>query len=462
MLVRVAFKNVNLFKYSNTLHFFSTNSGYEALKGRLEEIIPVKKEEVKELKSKFGHVSLGEITIEQAYGGMRGVKCLVTETSVLDPLEGIRYRGYSLPELLNKLPKAKGSAQPLPESVFWLLLTGEIPSFSQAEALSKEFASRADLPAHIVQLLNNIPADLHPMSQLSAAVTAMNSESKFAKAYAKGLKKSEYWRYVLDDSIDLISKLPVAAAMIYRNVFKDGKIKAVDYSEDYAQNFASLLGFDDPGFTDMLRLYLVIHADHEGGNVSAHTTHLVGSALSDPYLAYAAGLNGLAGPLHGLANQQVLLWLEKFKKLLGDSPITKEKVSEIVLKLLESENVIPGYGHAVLRRTDPRYLCQREFAQKHLPDYSNFKLVSILYEVVPDILERQGKARNPWPNVDAHSGILLQHYGLTEPNFYTVLFGVSRSLGTLASLVWDRALGLPLERPKSLSTEKLKYLVTNS
>lgn len=201
-----------------------------------------------------------------------------------------------------------------------------------------------------------------------------------------------------------------------------------------------------------------VYSDHEGGNVSAHATHLVGSALSDPYLSFAAGMNGLAGPLHGLANQEVLIWLTKVREQVGDD-CTEEQMKEFVWNTLKSGQVVPGYGHAVLRKTDPRYTCQREFALKKLPNDPMFNLVSKVYKVTPDVLLAQGKAANPWPNVDAHSGVLLQYYGMTEMNYYTVLFGVSRALGVMASLVWDRALGLPIERPKSFDTPGLKKMV---
>jgi citrate synthase len=219
-----------------------------------------------------------------------------------------------------------------------------------------------------------------------------------------------------------------------------------------------MMGIEQKQFKELMRLYLTIHADHEGGNVSAHTTHLVGSALSDPYLCLAAGMNGLAGPLHGLANQEVVRWIMDLKSSLGDTP-EREEIEKYVWDTLESGQVIPGYGHAVLRRTDPRYTAQREFALKHLPDDDNFKIVQTLFEVVPEILQKQGKAKNPWPNVDAHSGCLLVHYGVSEFDYYTVLFGVSRAMGVLASLVWDRAQMLPLERPKSVTTEWIKQEV---
>lgn len=341
----------------------------------------------------------------------------------------------------------------MPEGLFWLLATGEVPSNEQVKAISKEWANRSAIPAFVEELLDSLPVTLHPMTQFSIAVNALQHDSSFAKAYQSGIGKTQYWEYVYEDSMDLIAKLPVVAARIYRNVFKDGKVGEVDAKKDWSHNYASLLGFgDNQQFVELMRLYLTIHSDHEGGNVSAHTTHLVGSALSDPYLSFSAGLNGLAGPLHGLANQEVLRFILKMKDDIGLNS-TDEDVKEYLWKHLNGGQVIPGYGHAVLRKTDPRYTCQREFALKHLPTDPLFKLVSQLYNIVPNVLTEQGKTKNPWPNVDAHSGVLLQYYGLTEQDYYTVMFGVSRALGVLAQLIWDRALGLPIERPKSLTTD---------
>jgi len=414
---------------------------------------------VKAFRKEHGNTKVGEITVDMMYGGMRGMKGLVTETSVLDADEGIRFRGYTIPECQELLPKAPGGAEPLPEGLFWLLVTGEIPTEAQVKGLSEDWASRAELPSHVVTMLNNFPSNLHPMAQLIAACAAMNSESKFAQAYSDGVHKSKYWETNFEDSMDLIAKLPVVAATIYNNLYRDGAPPCpIDTSKDWSYNFSEMIGYKDPMFTELMRLYLTIHTDHEGGNVSAHTTHLVGSALSDPYLSFSAGMCGLAGPLHGLANQEVLVFMNKVVEQVG-LDATDDQMKEFVWSLLKSGQVVPGYGHAVLRKTDPRYTCQREFALKHLPDDKLFKLVAQLYMLVPPILLETGKVKNPWPNVDAHSGVLLQHYGMKEMSYYTVLFGISRALGVTASLVWDRALGLPLERPKSMSTPGLKKLV---
>jgi citrate synthase len=285
---------------------------------------------------------------------------------------------------------------------------------------------------------------------------ALQTESVFAKKYAAGMSKKDYWEATFDDSMDLIARLPRVAAYIYRRKYKFGEHIQPNGLLDWAGNFAHMLGFEDDSFKELMRLYMTIHADHEGGNVSAHTTHLVGSALSDPYLSFAAGMNGLAGPLHGLANQEVIKWILELREELKTELPTKDQIAEYVKRTLSEGKVVPGYGHAVLRKTDPRFTAQMEFGKKHLADDSLVQTVWNIYETVPPILQSLGKIKNPWPNVDAHSGALLVHYGLVEYEFYTVLFGVSRALGVLASLCWDRALGFPLERPKSVTTELVK------
>lgn len=448
-------KSLNTISSSN----YTTSSDSSVnLKEVLAKKIPAHNKKVAEFRREHGSTVVQQTTIDMIYGGMRSMKAMVTETSVLDAEEGIRFRGYTIPECQEKLPKSPKGEQPLPEAIWWLLTTGDIPNSKQVQAISKEWAARADLPEHVVQLLSNFPTNLHPMSQFTAAIAALQSESKFAQAYSNGVHKSTYWEYTFEDSMNLLAKLPTIAAMIYRNLYRDGSsVGLIDSNKDWSANFAAMLGYEDPLFVELLRLYLVIHSDHEGGNVSAHTSHLVGSALSDAYLSFAAAMAGLAGPLHGLANQEVLLFLNKLLESVGNK-YTEKSLREWICNHLKSGQVVPGYGHAVLRKTDPRYTCQREFALKYLPNDELFKLVSAIYKVTPDILLEQGKAKNPWPNVDAHSGVLLQHFGMKEMNYYTVLFGVSRALGCLSQLIWARGMGLPLERPKSHSTDGLMKL----
>uniref|UniRef100_A0A915BMG6 Citrate synthase n=1 Tax=Parascaris univalens TaxID=6257 RepID=A0A915BMG6_PARUN len=434
----------------------STAVGHSTdLKEVLSKKIPAHNEKVATFRKEFGSTPLQQITVDMIYGGMRTVKGMVTETSVLDPEEGIRFRGYSIPQCQKLLPHAPGGEEPLPEGIWWLLCTGDIPTEAQTTAISREWASRGELPAYVVELLSLFPSNLHPMAQFVTGISALSSESTFATAYRHGAHKSTYWEFVYEDAMNLLAKLPTLAAHIYRNLYREAApVPSLDLDNDWSSNFTAMLNYDDPQFTELMRLYLTIHCDHEGGNVSAHTCHLVGSALADPYLAFSAAMAGLAGPLHGLANQEVLIFLWKIKKDLGHTYTHKDLRNWLWDHLLSGQ-VVPGYGHAVLRKTDPRYDCQRQFALKHLPNNEMFQLVEALYKVAPDILMEHGKAKNPWPNVDAHSGVLLQHYGMTEMSFYTVLFGVSRALGCLSQLIWARAMGLPIERPKSHSTDAL-------
>jgi citrate synthase len=403
-----------------------------------------------------GNKVIGEVTLSQIYQGMRGMTGLVTETSLLDANEGIRFRGYSIPELKDKLPKAKGGNEPLPEALFHLMLLGELPSQEEAELITSTLQRRSHVPNYVFDTIESLPITSHPMTMFVVGIMALQNGSHFAKAYGEGMNKKDYWDATFDDALDLIARLPRIAAYIYRRKYKNGQHIEPNGLLDWAGNFAHMMGYNDGGFKELMRLYMTIHADHEGGNVSAHTTHLVGSALSDPFLSFAAGMNGLAGPLHGLANQEVIKWIFEMREILGVDLPSKEQIADYVKKTLAEGKVVPGYGHAVLRKTDPRFTAQMEFGKKHMPDDALVQTVWRIYETVPEILNSLGKVKNPWPNVDAHSGALLVHYGMVEYEFYTVLFGVSRALGVLASICWDRALGMPLERPKSVTTELVK------
>jgi citrate synthase len=387
---------------------------------------------------------------------MRGITGLVTETSLLDAQEGIRFRGYSIPELQASLPKAPGGGEPLPEGLFHLMLLGELPTQEESETITNIWQRRSHVPNHVFATIDALPITTHPMTMFVTGVMALQTESNFAKAYATGINKKDYWSPVFEDTMDLIARLPRIAAYIYRRKYKNNEHIHPNGLLDWAGNLAHMMGYNDESFKELMRLYMTIHADHEGGNVSAHTTHLVGSALSDPYLSYAAGMNGLAGPLHGLANQEVIKWIFEMQESLGTDAPTSEQIANYVQATLSAGKVVPGYGHAVLRKTDPRFTAQMEFGKKHMPDDKLLNTVWNIYETVPPILQSLGKVKNPWPNVDAHSGALLVHYGMVENEFYTVLFAVSRALGVLSSLCWDRALGFPLERPKSVTTDSVK------
>lgn len=441
--------------------FFRRYASSEAdLKTTLKEVIPAKRELLKQVKDQSEN-QIGDVKVGNVLGGMRGLKSMLWEGSVLDPEEGIRFHGRTIKDCQKELPKGTTGTEMLPEAMFWLLLTGQVPSTSQIRAFSKELAEKSHLSKDTLNVIRSFPRDMHPMTQLSIAVAALNTESKFAKAYEKGVNKAELWEPTFDDSIDLLAKIPRVAALVFRpNDIDTVGTQALDGAQDWSYNFAELLGKggkENSDFHDLLRLYLALHGDHEGGNVSAHATHLVGSALSDPFLSYSAGLLGLAGPLHGLAAQEVLRWILAMQDKIG-TKFTDQDVSTYLWDTLKSGRVVPGYGHGVLRKPDPRFEALMDFADTRPDVLANpvFQLVKKNSEIAPGVLTEHGKTKNPHPNVDAASGVLFHHYGFHQPLYYTVTFGVSRALGPLAQLVWDRALGLPIERPKSINLLGLK------
>jgi citrate synthase len=434
----------------------------DPLKQLFQEKSQAQAKEVKELLKEHGNKKIDEVLIEQVYGGMRDITSMLWEPSLLDAEEGIRFRGFTIPELREKLPKAPGGNEPLPEGLFWLMLVGEIPTAENVKWLTDSWNRRSNVPDHVFKAIDILPIDTHPMTQFSIAIMAMQNTSVFAQRYMTGMNKGEYWDATYEDTMNILARLPRIAAYIFRRVYRNGEHILPDISLDWGANFAHMLGFDDAGFKEYLRLFLTLHADHEGGNASAHTTHLVGSTLSDPYLSFSAAMNALAGPLHGLANQEVVRWIQRMTETLGTTKPSREQISEYVKSTLASGRVVPGYGHAVLRKPDPRFMAQRQFAEDNIADSDLVKTVWKVFDVVPPILSSLGKVKNPWPNVDAHSGAILVHYGVKEYNYYTVLFGVSRGLGVLAAQCWSRALGLPLERPKSVTTEWIKEFISKA
>lgn len=425
-----------------------------SLKEKMENIVENWRETYKEVISNYGDVAIDSIKVSQVLGGMRDVPALVCETSFVDPYEGIKFRGYKISEVLEKLPKPKGANYPYALGIWYLLLTGEIPNESDVIELEEYIKTKQKLPQYVIEILRNIPSNTHPMTQFSIAILSMQRESIFTKEL-HNLSKSDYWKPMLDDSLNLIARAPIIAAYIYRRTYRDDVFINPNKDLDWAANFAYMLNpYDDyilnNDFADLMRLYLILHSDHEGGNVSAHTCFNVSSALSDIYYSVSAGLNGLAGPLHGSASSDSLKWILSILSFYNRLP-SEEELYNYVNSYLDAGKIIPGFGHAVLKVTDPRYLALKDFVEKYHLDSNIFRLIKMLYKVVPEVLSSRGKVRDPYPNVDGHSGAMLYHYNIKETEFYTVVFGVSRVLGMTAQVIWARAVNYPIERPKSLT-----------
>jgi citrate synthase len=419
------------------------------------------KERMTRLIKENGAFSVADVTVEQIYTGIRGVPIQVSDVSYVLPNEGLQIRGYTVQQVLDLLPKADHGDFPLAGGLYYLLMTGDMPTKQEAMEVEIEWKVRSNVPEHVFKSLQPMPAYTHPMTLFSQAILALQSESVFARRFYYGIDKKDYWGFYLEDSLNLTAKLPTIVANIYNLKYRGGIFVQPNPKLDWSANFAYMIGKNDRDYQDLMRLFVVLHSDHEGANVSAHASHLVGSALSDIYLSCAAGMEGLAGPLHGLANQECLRWLQDVISYFDGLP-TEEELREYLVNYLKSGRVIPGYGHAVLRVTDPRFIAQYEFAQKYMPDYELFQLVDMVYHNLPDILRDTNKVKNPWPNVDAINGTLQSYFGVTESDFYTVLFGFSRILGISTQVTWSRAMGKPLERPKSLTTDVLEEMVVKS
>lgn len=417
------------------------------LKEKLEKIIPGMRDDIRTFLQEHGDKEVCTVNLKQVYGGMRGVRAMVCDTSVVPPDKGLIIRGIPLKDLFEKMP----------EEIFWLLCTGELPNAAELKDLQAEFNKSAGVPGYVWKVLEAMPKDSHPMCMLDTGILAMEGESKFRARYTDGMRKDDYWVPMLEDCIRILAILPELAAGIYRMRYKKGPRIAPDPKRDWGADYVHMLGIKDPdgNFAKLMRMYLTLHSDHEGGNVSAHTCHCVGSALSDAFYAVSAGLNGLAGPLHGLANQECLNWVLEVMDQF-DGPPTREQLEKFAWDTLNSGKVIPGYGHAVLRITDPRFDAFLAFGKKYCADDPVFQTVALVFDVVPDVLKQIKKIADPWPNVDAGSGALLYKFGLKEFQYYTVLFSVSRTMGMASQLIVSRAWGEPIERPKSSTTEWLK------
>ena len=416
------------------------------LQKTLSEKIPIWQDTLKNILNESGSKVISEVTVEQAVKGMRGVKSLICDTSSVSADKGLMIRNYPILDITHIIP----------EQALHLLMTGDLPNDEQLLDLQNQLKAHQNPPDYVWKVLEAMPSDSHPMTMLSVAIQSMRIDSLFVEKFNKGTVKSDYWKWILDDGIKLIGVLPSIAAGIYRLRVDKNALIPSDPNLDWGGNFAHMLGINDgDDFKELMRLYLMLHSDHEGGNVSAFSSLTVASSLSSPFLAVGAGLNGLAGPLHGLANQECLKFVLEIRDHFNGSPSDKD-LTEFCWNRLNNGRVIPGYGHAVLRCPDPRFTAFMDFGKKYIENDDVFSIVESLFNVVPSVLKEHGKAKNPWPNVDAASGSLLYYYGLKEFNYYTVLFSLSRVMGIVSQIVINRALRIPITRPKSVTIDWLK------
>ena len=415
------------------------------LHDKLAKSIPNLRKERQQLLDQHGDATISDVSVRQVVGGMRDVRALVCDTSVVDPDKGLLIRGTPVSHL----------AERLPEEVFFLLLTGDPPDGDELADLRSELAARQPVDDALWRMLEAMPAESHPMTMLIAGLLGLEHRSIFKQRFAGGMKKSAYWEAALEDSLGIIAVIPELVAGIYRMKYDKGTRIAPDPKQDWAADMARMMGKDDEKFCRYLRLATVVQSDHEGGHASALTAHTVGSVLSSAYHGVAAGWGALAGPLHGLSSEVCIRWVLGAMEKFGGVP-SDDQIRDYTRETIESGRVVPGYGHAVLRGQDPRYLAILAFGEKNTARDPVFKTVVAMSRVVPSILMEQGKVKNPWPNVDAINGALFHHFGVKETEFYTVFFAAALALGFTAQYTLNRALGTPITRPRSVTTKWIK------
>ncbi|KAK7033097.1 citrate synthase [Favolaschia claudopus] len=409
------------------------------------------------LMTKYRDSPIQEVTVENVMNGMRGLQCILWEISETGAT-GIRHHGKSLQELEALLPKWPGSTQMSPEAMLWYLYTATVPTPAEVQTFAAEISARAELPLEAQTFFDSLPTNILPEAQVIMMLTFLSQYSKFNTAVSSGVSKDELWRYSLEDALDVAGRIPLIVGRAYAKGKGLSTKAGFSPSSDLAHNFARLIGKDsDLDFIEFTRLCWCLYLDH-GSSVSSHAMRLVGSAWSEPYTTIATGIVGGTGPLHAKAIADSVNFNLDVMSSLGAAP-TKDEIFTYVGNCLTQGQIIPGYGHALLRVPDPRLELLRRFLDTHPSSdpkvHSFLSLIRNMNDNVPDLLrERVRGMKNPHPNGDALNGCILHAYGLPT-EYLLCFFACSRAMGFMSQYIWDRALGLSMERPLSLTMDEL-------
>jgi citrate synthase len=354
---------------------------------------------------------LFEITNKHLNTGLRRFPVGRVRTSRVDPQEGVSYVGYPIADLANLDP----------EAAIYLLFNKRLPTDSELADCKAELASRATVDPAVMSCIQALPKDGHPMEWLINGLTLLGMTGKTGDFY--------------EDGLNLIARSAELIATIFRVRSGWGDPIPSNPSLGLVENFVNMMGV--PGanqakLTKLLRTFYVLHMDHGGGNLSTFTGKAVASGHADQYTSLAAAMAGLYGPLHGRANQECL----NFVKTVGTT--NPDEIERFVRETLASGGKIFGFGHAVLRAEDPRATVQYGLGQEICGDDPLFQTALAMRERAVKVLRENPKISNPYPNVDAVSGTLLNASGLTDSDYYTLLFGFARIAGITAQIVDER------------------------
>lgn len=374
---------------------------------------------------------LFEITTDQLETGLRGYPIGYCTTSTVDPTKGLLYAGIKAEEL----------AFSEPEEVIFLLYHGRAGKPEELRKFKEDLNKRAPLKKETIEAINKLPPHGHPMALFAAAILILGMEEG----------EQDYEK----DCLNIIAKMPELVAHVINHRAGWGKTKPSKPELGIIENFTQMLNVpnkDEKLLTQVFKLFHILHMDHGGGNLSTFVGKAIASGLEDMYGSIAGSMNALAGPRHGRANQDCLEFNEAMLKELGRDA-TAEDVEAYMRKILANNGLIFGFGHAVLRVEDPRAKILYDYAEKNFPENPLVKIAGLIRSVGPKVLKENPKISDPYPNVDAISGTVLAAAGFNYPDYFTVLFGLSRAIGIAIQIVYERVYardgkGTPIVRPK--------------
>lgn len=374
---------------------------------------------------------LFEVTKDNLETGLRGYPCGYCTTSFVDPVKGVTYVGKPVDEIVDWGP----------EKIIYLLYTGHEGTEQELKKFKAELKKRSKCSPEMLKHIRMLPRKGHPMKLLCAAML-------IAGMYEG---KNDY----KEDCLNIVAKMPEIVATVINYHAGWGDTPPSKPELGYMENFAQMLNVPNRNLTkltEVFKLFNVLHYDHGGGNLSTFVGKATASGLADMYDSLVSALAALAGPRHGKANQDCLEFVENVLEELGPDT-TKHKVEELLRKKLADNELIFGFGHAVLRVEDPRATVFYDYAQKHYLNNPLVKITSLLRVVGPKVLKENPKISDPYPNVDAISGTVLAAAGFPYPQYFTILFGLSRVVGIAFQIVYERCeardgKGTPIVRPK--------------
>lgn len=374
---------------------------------------------------------LFQITEENLETGLRGYPVGYCPTSFVDAKKGLFYCGKPIHELAYRKP----------EEVIFLLYHGKEGSPSEISHFHNELKKRAACPSEVIDVITRLPRGQDTMKMFSCALLILGILDA----------KKDY----REDCLSICAKIPHLVAAVINHHAGWGKTPHPKPELGYMESFAYMLQMpkkQDGHLNEVFRLFNILHYDHGGGNLSTFVGKAVSSGLEDMYGSLSAAMCALAGPRHGRANQDCLEFVQEILKELGEKATVKD-VEELIQDRLSNNKLVFGFGHAVLRVEDPRATVQYEFVKKHYPHHPLVKMALLIREAGTKVLSANPKISNPYPNVDAISGTMLTAAGFAYPEYYTMLFGLSRCVGIAIQIVYDRCearggKGTPIVRPR--------------